>query len=77
MFEEIKSLLAEEMSIDPDEIKESAEFVNDLGFNSLEVADLIVLCEDKYEIDIDEEKAHEIVTVGDFAEYLSELIAAK
>ena len=73
MFEEVKALLVEEMSIDPDEITENSEFVKDLGFNSLELADLVVMCEDKYGIDIDEERAHTIITVGDVAVYLAEL----
>ena len=73
MFEEIKAMLADEMSIDASEITEDAEFVNNLGFNSLELADLVVLCEEKYNIDIDEEKAHMLVTVGDFVDYLREL----
>lgn len=73
MFEEIKNLLVEEMSIDASEITETAEFVKDLGFNSLELADLVVMCEDKYGVDVDEERAHTIITVGDFAEYLAEL----
>lgn len=73
MFEEIKAMLVEEMSIDPAEITENAEFVKDLGFNSLELADLVVMCEDKYGIDIEEEKAHTIITVGDFCTYLAEL----
>ena len=61
------------MSIDPAGVTENSEFIKDLGFNSLEIADLVVMCEDKYEIDIDEERAHTIITVGDFCEYLSEL----
>ena len=73
MFEEIKTLLVEEMAIEEDEIKEDAEFVNDLGFNSLEIADLIALCEDKYDVDLEEENMKEIVTVGDFAKYLESL----
>lgn len=77
MFDEIKALLVEEMSIDASEITEEAEFVKDLGFNSLEVADLVVMCEEKYGVDIDEERAHTIITVGDFADYLAELCAAK
>ena len=77
MFEEIKNLLAEEMSINPADVKEESEFVNDLGFNSLELADLVVLCEDKYGVDIDEERAHTLLTVGDFTEYLTELVNAK
>ena len=77
MFEEVKAMLSEEMSINPSDVTESAEFVNDLGFNSLELADLVVLCEEKYEVDIDEERAHTLVTVGDFVEYLTELVNEK
>ena len=73
MFEEIKSLLVEEMAIDEDEIKEDAEFINDLGFNSLEVADLVALCEEKYDVDLEEDKMREIVTVGDFVKYLESI----
>ena len=74
MFEEIRSLLVEEMSINETEIKEDAEFINDLGFNSLELADLVALCEEKYDIDLEEEKIREILTVGDFVKYLETLV---
>ena len=77
MFDEVKKLLVDEMSIDASEITEDAEFVKDLGFNSLEVADLVVMCEEKYGVDIDEERAHTIITVGDFANYLAELCSDK
>ncbi len=74
MFEEIKNLLVEEMSIDEAEIKEDAEFINDLGFNSLELADLVALCEERYSVDLDEDKIKEITTVGDFTKYLETLV---
>ena len=77
MFDEVKKMLVDEMSIDASEITEDAEFVKDLGFNSLEVADLVVMCEEKYGVDIDEERAHTIITVGDLANYLAELCADK
>ena len=70
MFEEIKAMLVEEMSIEESEIKQDAEFINDLGFNSLELADLVALCEEKYDVELEEEKIREIVTVGDFTKYL-------
>ena len=73
MFEEIKNLLVEEMAIDEAEIREDAEFINDLGFNSLEVADLVSLCEEKYDVDLEEDKMREIVTVGDFVKYLESI----
>ncbi len=73
MFEEIKNLLVEEMSIEESEIKEDAEFINDLGFNSLEIADLVAICEEKYDIDIEEDKIREITTVGEFVNYLESI----
>ena len=73
MFEEIKAMLVEEMSIDEAEIKESAEFINDLGFNSLELADLVLLCEEKFNIEISDNEISKFITVGDVAEYLAEV----
>lgn len=74
MFEEIKAMLVEEMSIEESEIKQDAEFINDLGFNSLELADLVALCEEKYDVELEEEKIREIVTVGDFTKYLESVV---
>ena len=71
MFEKVKALLVEELSVDADDVTPSAELVNDLGINSLELADLVMLCEDKFGVEIDDEEAQKFVTVGDVAEYLS------
>ena len=65
-------ILVEEFSIDEDQITPQAEFVNDLGINSLELADLVLLCEEKFDIEIGDDVIHKFVTVGDVAEYLAE-----
>ncbi|MBQ4648750.1 MAG: acyl carrier protein [Clostridia bacterium] len=70
MFEKFRNLLAEEMSIDPDEITLEASFVNDLGFNSLELADLVVLCEDTFDIEFDEDELPHLLTVKDVVTYI-------
>ncbi len=72
MFEKFKELLVEEMSISPDAIVPEASFVNDLGFNSLELADLVVLCEDTFDIEFDEEVLPRLLTVGDVIKYIDE-----
>ena len=72
MFENVKELLVEELSVDADAITPTAELVNDLGINSLELADLVMLCEDKFGVTIDDDDAQKFVTVGDVADYLSE-----
>ena len=70
MFETLKNLLVEELQLDPDEITLEAELANDLGVNSLELADLILLCEEKFDIEIDDDDLRELITVGDVVNYL-------
>ena len=71
MFEQIKELLVEELQIKADDITPEAELVNDLGINSLELADLAMLCEERYNLEIDENALGNFVTVGDVADYLA------
>lgn len=72
MFNKLRDLLAEEMDINPELITLEAELMNDLGFNSLELADLVVLCEDKFNVVFDEEALPTLLTVGDVVTYLEE-----
>ncbi len=70
MFEKLKELLVSELSIDRELITPDAELVNDLGINSIELTDLLLLCEDNFGVKIDDEDAHSFITVGDVANYL-------
>ena len=72
MFEKIKNLLVEELSVKEEDITMSAELVNDLGINSLELADLVLLCEEKFDIEISDDDIHKFITVGDVIKYLEE-----
>ena len=71
MIEKIKNLLVEELSVKEEDVTMSAELVNDLGINSLELADLVLLCEEKFDIEIGDDDIHKFVTVGDVVDYLS------
>lgn len=70
MFDKIKALLVEELSINADDITMEAELENDLGINSLELADLVFLCEEKFSIQIDDNEIKDLVTVGDVVKYM-------
>ena len=72
MFEKLKALLVEELHVEPDDIKPESELANDLGINSLELADLILLCEERFNLTIDDEDLHKFITVGDVVAYLEE-----
>lgn len=72
MFEAIKKILVEDMQVKPEDISLDAELINDLGINSLELADLILMCEEKFGIEIKDEDIHKFITVGDVVNYLTE-----
>lgn len=73
MFEQIKEMLVNELSVNPDDVTMNAELVTDLGVNSLELADLILLCEEKFDIEIGDDDIRNFITVGDVVNYLSAL----
>ena len=70
MFETLKNLLVEELQLDPEEIKMESELTNDLGINSIELADLVLMCEDKFGLEIEDDDIHQFVTIGDVVNYL-------
>lgn len=73
MYEQFKSILVDELSIDPDLITMDAELAKDLNINSLELADLILLCEDKLGVEIDDRQLAKFISVGDIVDYLQSL----
>ena len=70
MLETLKKLLAEELQIDPNTVTPDAELASDLGLNSIELANLVMICEEKFDITIDDDDIHKFVTIGDVVEYL-------
>ena len=73
MYEQFKSILVDDLSIDPSQITMDAELANDLGINSLELADLILICEDKLGVEIDDKQLSKFISVGDVVNYLQSL----
>lgn len=73
MFEKVKDLLVEELQINPDDVTLDAELAKDLNINSIELADLVMLCEEKFDIEIPEDRVGDFVTVGDVVDYLETL----
>ena len=70
MFEEIKNLLVEEVGVKEEAVTPEAILTSDLGINSLELADLVMLCEEKFGITIEDEEIKSFRTVGDVVSYL-------
>ena len=72
MFDKVKEILVDELQIKESDISLDAELVNDLGINSLELADLIMVFEEKFNIEINENVIRKFLTVGDIVKYLSD-----
>ena len=70
MFENLKQFLVDELRVNPDDITMEAELAADLGINSLELADLVYLCEERFNVVIDDEELHNFNTVGDVVNYI-------
>lgn len=69
-FENLREIIADVMNIDEKEIKEDSSFENDLGADSLDVFQIIMGIEDAFDIEIDNDEAEKIVTVGDAVEQI-------
>lgn len=76
MFETLKKMMVEELQLKADDITRESELSGDLGINSIELADLVMLCEDKFGIEFDEDSLHGFITVGDVADYLEKNVPA-
>lgn len=69
-FEKLQQIIAEVLNIDPEEITMNTTFVDDLGADSLDVFQIIMGLEEEFDIEIPNEQAEKIVTVGDAVEQI-------
>ncbi|MCI8584143.1 MAG: acyl carrier protein [Dorea sp.] len=74
-FEKLREIIKDVMNIDEDEITEDTTFENDLGADSLDIFQIIMGIEDAFDIEIDNEEAEKIVTVGDAVEQIKNAVS--
>ena len=72
MFETLKSILVEELQLDVNGITMESSLSNDLGINSIELADLVMICEEKLNVEFKDEDIYKFATVGDVVKFLEE-----
>ena len=70
MLENLKTIIAEQLNVNADEIKEESNFKDDLGADSLDLFELVMSLEDEYGIEIPSDDLEKIATVNDVIEYL-------
>ena len=72
IFETVKSVVAEQLGVDEDSITMESSFNDDLEADSLDVVELMMALEDEFKIEISDEEAGKISTIGDIVEYIKD-----
>ncbi len=72
--ERVRELICEQLSVSPDEVSPEATFVGDLSADSLDMVELMMALEEQFEIDISEDQAERIQTVGDAVAFIEQRI---
>ena len=67
----VKSIIADQLGVGEDEIKPESSFIEDLGADSLDIVELVMAMEEEFEVEIPDEEAENIKTVGDAINYVT------
>ena len=73
-FEKVRGVIVDQLGVDEDDVTMEANFVDDLGADSLDIVELIMGLETEFDIEIPDEDAEKIVTVGDAVNYIKERV---
>jgi acyl carrier protein len=67
----VKSIIADQLGVGEDEIKPESSFIEDLGADSLDIVELVMAMEEEFEVEIPDEEAENIKSVGDAINYIN------
>jgi len=70
-IDRVKKIIVDQLGVDESKITESSSFVDDLGADSLDIVELIMAFEEEFDVEIPDEDAEKIKTVGDAITYLN------
>ena len=70
LLDDVKEVVIDQLDCDPAEVKEDSKFIEDLGADSLDVVELVMALEEKFDIEIPDEDAEKILTVADAINYI-------
>jgi len=70
-FDKVRAIIAEQLGMEADEITMESSFIDDLGADSLDIVELIMALEEEFDMEIPDEDAEKISTVGDVIDYIN------
>ena len=68
----VKKIVVEHLGVDAEKVTEEASFIDDLGADSLDIVELVMAFEEEFEVEIPDEEAENIKTVGDAIDYIDQ-----
>lgn len=77
VIEKVKEMIVEQLGVNESEVVPEAKFIDDLGADSLDIVELIMALEDVYGIEIPDEDAEKMETVGHAVKYIEQRLAEK
>ncbi|EAJ4116483.1 acyl carrier protein [Campylobacter coli] len=72
-FDDVKAVVVEQLSIDADAVKMESKIIEDLGADSLDVVELIMALEEKFEVEISDSDAEKLIKIEDVVNYIENL----
>ncbi len=75
--EKVKSIIAEQLGVKPDEVTSEASFIDDLGADSLDTVELVMALEEEFSIEIPDEDAEKMSKVSEAIKYIESKVSAK
>jgi acyl carrier protein len=76
VIKRLRALVSDQLGVDPGEMKPEANILDDLGADSLDVVELVMAIEEAFDIEISDEDAEAMRTVGDVEKYVTDRMAA-
>ena len=76
IFDRVQKVVVEHLDVEPEKVTPEASFANDLAADSLDVVELVMGLEEEFDIEIPDEAAEQIDTVGKAVEYINEKVGA-
>lgn len=70
VFEKVKEIIIEQLGVEEDDVTMESSFIDDLGADSLDIVELIMALEEEFDLEIPDEEAEKIATVGDVVHYI-------
>lgn len=72
VFEKVKERISDILGVDAEDVTMESSFIDDLGADSLDIVELIMALEEEFDIEIPDEEAEKIQSVGDVVDYIKE-----